>query len=93
MLFTRRLIIHGNVQGVGYRYSMVKFSRANLVTGWVKNRSNGTVEAVIQGAEENVEKVIRWAHQGPASANVTRVETMEETNALIYSDFTQQSTE
>ncbi len=93
MLFTKRLIIHGNVQGVGYRYSMVTFSRANLVTGWVRNLGNGTVESIIQGEQGNIEKVVKWAHQGPTSANVTHVEIIDEADTVIYSDFTQRRTE
>lgn len=93
MPFTKRLIIHGLVQGVGYRFSMVNAARANSVTGWVRNRRDGTVEALIQGEQNNIDKIIQWSHMGPPSAKVTQVEVIDEVGTAQYSDFTQQPTE
>lgn len=93
MLFTKRLIIHGLVQGVGYRFSMVNVARANSITGWVRNRRNGMVEALIQGEQNNIDKIIEWTYKGPPSANVTQVEVIDELDTAQYSDFTQQPTE
>ena len=93
MLFTKRLIIHGLVQGVGYRFSMVNASHATSITGWVRNRRDGTVEALIQGEENNIDKIIQWARSGPPSAKVTQVEVIDEVDTAHYSHFTQQPTE
>ena len=71
---TRRLVIHGLVQGVGFRASMAWEAGREGVTGWVRNRRDGTVEAVIQGSDEAVARLIAWARQGPGAASVSRVE-------------------
>jgi acylphosphatase len=67
------VIIHGMVQGVYFRAHTRDEARAVNVTGWVKNRRDGGVEAVFEGAEEDVKKVIAWCHKGPAWAHVTEV--------------------
>lgn len=72
-LITRRLLISGRVQGVRFRASMVEAAAALRISGWVRNRSDGTVEALVQGAPQDVEQIIAWAGQGPARAHVTGV--------------------
>ena len=70
----RRLVIHGLVQGVGYRWSMVREAeRIGGLAGWVRNRRDGTVEAVVAGNPADVDALIAWAERGPPSARVTRV--------------------
>lgn len=69
----RRLIITGYVQGVGYRYSMVMAARSRGVTGWVRNRRDGSVEAMIAGDAEAVAAMIDWARRGPAGAEIAHV--------------------
>lgn len=71
---TRRLRIHGYVQGVGYRYSMVVEAERLGITGWVRNRRDGTVEALIQGEERAIARLIDWARQGPRGSQVNKVE-------------------
>ena len=73
MTITRHLRITGRVQGVGYRYSLCTEAQAIGINGWVRNRRDGTVEAVVQGAAESVEKIITWAKRGPPAAQVTEV--------------------
>ncbi len=70
---TKRLTIEGLVQGVGFRYFLQRKARALGVTGWVRNRVDGGVEAVIQGNPEAVEALITLARSGPSSAKVTNV--------------------
>ncbi len=74
---TRRLVIHGRVQGVFYRESMRQEAARLGVTGWVCNRRDGTVEAVVQGPREAVETITRWARRGPEDARVQSVEASE----------------
>ena len=73
----KHLKISGRVQGVGFRYSMSEEAERLGVTGWVRNRSDGTVEAVIDGAPDAVEAVLAWARRGPRGASVTEVEVVE----------------
>ena len=79
----RHLLIHGRVQGVGYRESM-RIEAVRLgVTGWVRNRRDGTVEAVIAGPDEAIAAITAWAHRGPPSAKVTAVAVAPEEGAFL----------
>lgn len=70
----RRLVIHGLVQGVGYRWSIVREAeRIGGLSGWVRNRRDGTVEAVVAGDPAQVAELIAWAETGPPAARVSRV--------------------
>jgi acylphosphatase len=72
-MIARRLTISGRVQGVGFRYALADEARARKLGGWVRNRRDGTVEAVIAGPEIDVEALITWAQHGPPAARVTGV--------------------
>ena len=74
----RRLVIHGQVQGVWFRESMRREAERLKVTGWVRNRMDGTVEAAVEGSSYAVEAMIRWAHRGPEAAGVTQVDVSED---------------
>ena len=71
---TYRLEIGGRVQGVFYRGSMVAQAKALGVRGWVRNRLDGSVEAVVQGGAHEVNRMVEWARRGPPSAVVTSVD-------------------
>ena len=71
------LWISGNVQGVGFRASMRRRAKNNDVTGWVKNLEDGRVEAVLEGEEEDVAKVMDWTRKGPNIANVENIKLEE----------------
>ncbi len=72
---TRRLSITGRVQGVGYRDWCLRTARAARLTGWVRNRADGSVEAVVQGPAEAVEVFVAACHAGPPPARVTAVDS------------------
>lgn len=74
----KRLLITGRVQGVGFRFYMQRKARELELTGWVRNRSDGSVEAVIQGASAAVETMIAWARRGPPSAVVADVRVSDD---------------
>jgi acylphosphatase len=71
---TRHLVIHGRVQGVWYRESMRLEAERLNVTGWVRNRDDGAVEAVVQGEEDAVAALITWCRKGPPAARVEDIE-------------------
>ena len=69
-----RLEIRGKVQGVGYRWAMVERARRLGIRGWVRNRRDGSVEAMVTGPPQAVDRIVGWAHTGPGSAMVATVE-------------------
>jgi len=69
-----RLVIRGRVQGVGYRWAMVEQARRADLRGWVRNRRDGTVEAIVAGAPDALERLVAWARRGPDGALVSAVE-------------------
>ncbi|HEX2581331.1 MAG TPA: acylphosphatase [Dongiaceae bacterium] len=73
-MIARRLRISGRVQGVGFRDWFARAARQRHVEGWVRNRIDGTVEALCVGEAEDVEALIQAAHAGPALARVTAID-------------------
>jgi acylphosphatase len=74
----RRVVVHGYVQGVGFRYAVERSARTRGVAGWVRNHADGTVEAVLEGEREAVERLVELCREGPRGAVVDRVEVTEE---------------
>ena len=74
----RRAIVHGRVQGVFFRDSTRERANAHGVAGWVTNRSDGAVEAVLEGPPDGVQSVLRFLETGPPHASVDHVEVREE---------------
>jgi acylphosphatase len=74
----RRVVVHGRVQGVFFRGSTAERAREVGVNGWVRNRPDGTVEAVFEGSPAQVAEMVRYCGDGPPWARVERVEEFEE---------------
>lgn len=72
------VIVSGRVQGVGFRLSLARAAESRGVSGWVRNRPDGTVEAVIEGPADAVESVVRWCELGPRGAVVDAVQAIDE---------------
>jgi acylphosphatase len=73
----RRVLISGRVQGVGFRHWTVARARVRALDGWVRNRADGSVEALFCGAEAEVQAMIEESARGPRGAVVTGVESAE----------------
>ena len=92
-MVARQIRVSGRVQGVGYRASLQDEADRHGVTGWVRNRRDGSVEALLQGPQSAVEAVIAWARRGPPGA---RVDSLSDTAAhtdASHSRFAQRPTE
>ena len=77
-MIRRRLIVHGRVQGVGFRYSLARQAQSRGVAGSAANRPDGAVEVVVEGEQEAVESLVCWCEEGPRGAVVERVDVSEE---------------
>jgi acylphosphatase len=82
-----RILIKGKVQGVFFRQALKVTAKKNNVSGWVRNLSDGKVEAIIEGDDENVSAVVEWCHAGPANARVEDVEIKNEKFVGAFSKF------
>ncbi len=82
-----RIIVTGKVQGVFFRQALKVMAKKNNVFGWVKNLKDGRVEAVLEGDEEKVSRLVEWAHGGPANARVEDVEIRNEEFSSEFSKF------
>lgn len=87
----RLLRIRGKVQGVYYRAAMSIEAERLGITGWVRNRRDGSVEAMVDGTTEAIEGIIEWARIGPPRARVLEVEQSESQGT--YLSFEQLPTE
>ena len=70
---TRQIRVTGRVQGVGYRYALRDEAVRRGVTGWVRNCADGSVQALLQGDESSLERLVAWARRGPRAARVAEV--------------------
>lgn len=83
-----RIVVEGFVQGVGYRNFVRTKAQMNNVTGWAANRDDGSVEAVLEGEKEAVERVIEMCKKGPLFARVLNVRVTWEDKFDRFSSFT-----
>lgn len=74
----KRVIVSGDVQGVFFRDTCRRAAAENGVAGWVRNLPDGRVEAVFEGSAAQVDRLVAWAHRGPAHATVTQVAVEDE---------------
>lgn len=75
------MLVSGRVQGVFFRDSCAREARAAGVTGWVRNRADGRVEAWFEGDSRAVERLVRWCRQGPPHADVAGLEVQADSPA------------
>ena len=89
---TVRVVISGRVQGVWYRGWTVSEASSAGLDGWVRNRRDGTVEAVFSGPSDRVDAIIETCRSGPPAARVTGIETFDDVDPPAQSGFQQRST-
>ena len=83
----RQVIYSGRVQGVGFRAAMRQIAAGFEVTGWVKNRPDGSIELLADGEEESIKEIISWAHHGPSAARVDDVDVRWRGYTGEFADF------
>ena len=87
MKINAHLVISGQVQGVWFRAKTKQKAQELGLTGWVRNTSNGCVEAIFEGEEEKVENMIKWCHHGPPMAKVDDVVVKKQTKTIGFDGF------
>ena len=76
-MIRQRVIVHGRVQAVGFRYGARIEAQRLGVAGWIRNRSDGAVEAEIEGDAASVDEMLGWRDDGPPGAEVTSISTTD----------------
>jgi acylphosphatase len=82
-----RIVVSGRVQGVGFRYATVREARRLGLGGWARNRTDGCVEILADGAPARVDELLAWCRSGPPAAHVTRVEQCAVEPGEPFADF------
>jgi acylphosphatase len=82
-----QLFVRGRVQGVYFRASTQREAKRLGLTGWVKNRPDGSVEILAEGEEDELKELIGWANRGPSAARVERVDVRWRSFAGDFADF------
>ena len=88
MIVAKHILISGRVQGVWFRATTKEKAEEYNVRGWVRNTSDGKVEALFVGEEKDVERLIQWCYHGPPLAEVEKVEVKPYTAREDFKDFT-----
>jgi acylphosphatase len=83
----KQIFIYGKVQGVGYRYSAFDVAVKLGIKGWVKNKHDGSVEAMLEGDEEILDRMVEWCKSGPIMAHVENVEVYDYNYIGEFTDF------
>ena len=87
MLVARQFVVRGRVQGVGFRFFTERAARAEGLSGWVRNREDGCVEALVEGDREAVERFERHLRRGPSAARVEAIEVIDAAPSSRQSGF------
>lgn len=81
------VFVQGRVQGVSFRYHTTQQASQHDVGGWVRNLADGRVEAVFEGEEADVDRMVRWCQQGPPAARVDDVDVQWDDGEDEYDGF------
>ncbi len=80
-------VVHGRVQGVGFRFTAQRKALGLGLTGWIRNNGDGTVEVYFEGDAAKTDEFLQWIHRGPPGANVLRVDEKPATPRDYYKTF------
>lgn len=83
-----RIVVHGSVQGVSFRYYTCRRALELGVSGWVRNLPDGTVEGVFEGNDSAVQALVEWCRLGPAAARVDRLDVRPDIYTGEFESFT-----
>ncbi len=81
------VVIHGRVQGVFFRMETARVAKKFGVSGWVRNRSDGSVEAIFEGDRARVDQILKWCEKGPPLSDVKHLDVKWETATREYKGF------
>ena len=81
------VLVHGRVQGVGFRWSCRREADRLGIDGWVRNRMDGTVEILAQGDPDSVHALVEWCRSGPSGARVSRVDVADDDGTTRFFGF------
>ncbi|MGB7002281.1 MAG: acylphosphatase [Halobacteriota archaeon] len=81
------VFVKGKVQGVLFRYTTRDEANMRALKGWVRNMSDGRVEAVFEGDKEKVDEMVEYCHYGPPAAKVSSVKVIKEEYTGVYTGF------
>lgn len=88
-LIKKHLVVYGRVQGVGFRHFVTQKANRLEMKGWVRNRRDGTVEAVVAGKSQDIEQLLAEIRKGPPASSVSNIEIEDLDNThSLESDFT-----
>jgi acylphosphatase len=82
-----QLVVRGRVQGVYFRASTQREAKRLGLSGWVKNRADGSIEVLAEGEEDAIRELHGWAQKGPSAARVDRVDTRWRSFTGDFADF------
>jgi len=89
LIETRHVRVSGRVQGVGFRYATQRRAQLLDVCGWVRNRADGSVEAMLQGSPQQLDLMQGWLRQGPRTAHVQELAVTTVATEHIFTQFEQ----
>jgi len=81
------VIVYGKVQGVFFRAETSRAAQKFNITGWVRNLANGTVEAVIEGDETDIQKMIQWLKKGSPLSSVSKIDLQKNPSCSDFNSF------
>lgn len=84
---TVEVVVTGKVQGVGFRAAAARHAHLHAINGWVRNAPDGSVELLLQGSTDKIDRLLSWLYQGPEHAQVEHVQVVRSYDDRQYQHF------